>query len=213
MAGELQFLRAGWIDDAASVLTRAFEDDPLYAFLVPRREARMRFLDALGGALLRALLPRGHVYAFMDSGVCGAIAFAPPGGYPLSFGSEMRMLVRLARSVLGTGGAFRLARRGMATWGALSRLHPTMPHYYLAMVGVEPRRQGTGLGRALIAPGLERADAERVPVYLETANPANLPFYRRFGFEVVEELRPVEDSPPLWTMLRPSAAGASRPPS
>jgi len=53
----------------------------------------------------------------------------------------------------------------------------------------------------LSEPGLERADADRLPAYLETQRESNIPFYRRFGFELVEKIS-LGDSPPLWTMWR-----------
>jgi hypothetical protein len=47
---------------------------------------------------------------------------------------------------------------------------------------------------------LERADRDRVPVFLETA-PDNLPFYARFGFRVHGETD-IEGGPHLWSLVR-----------
>ncbi len=49
-------------------------------------------------------------------------------------------------------------------------------------------QQGKGVGGALMRPVLEHCDAEGIPCYLESSKERNLPFYRRHGFEVVEEL-------------------------
>src|SRR5262249_47974275 len=59
------------------------------------------------------------------------------------------------------------------------------PHWYLALLGVSPRRQGQGIGRALLTPVLRRADQEALPCYLETFVSENVPFYERRGFRVV----------------------------
>jgi predicted N-acetyltransferase YhbS len=40
------------------------------------------------------------------------------------------------------------------------------------------------LGSRLVEPILERPDRDGLPCRLETSDPANVPFYRRFGFEV-----------------------------
>jgi GNAT superfamily N-acetyltransferase len=61
------------------------------------------------------------------------------------------------------------------------------------------RRQGAGT--ALLAPVLERCDESGVPAYLETQKEENVPWYHRFGFAVLEELR-VRGAPPMWTMQR-----------
>jgi GNAT superfamily N-acetyltransferase len=88
-------------------------------------------------------------------------------------------------------------------WGLtrVERLHPTDRHLYLAVLGVDPPRQGTGLGSALLAPGLELCDRDGLPAYLETGNERNLAFYSRAGFQVTERLTlPV--GPPVWLMRR-----------
>ena len=45
----------------------------------------------------------------------------------------------------------------------LDALHPEEPHWFLSLLGVLPERQGTGLGGALMAPGLARADGAPRP--------------------------------------------------
>jgi hypothetical protein len=40
------------------------------------------------------------------------------------------------------------------------------------------------LGSALLKTMLTRCDAERMPAYLETSYPENVPFYERRGFRV-----------------------------
>jgi MFS family permease len=52
------------------------------------------------------------------------------------------------------------------------------PHWYLWLLGVDPDRQGQGVGSALLAPILARADAEGLPCALETLTERNVWFYR-----------------------------------
>ena len=68
------------------------------------------------------------------------------------------------------------------------RHHVPGPHWDLSAIGVDPSRQGEGIGSALMAPVLERADAQRMPAYLETATARNVLLYERLGFVVLEEL-------------------------
>jgi ribosomal protein S18 acetylase RimI-like enzyme len=75
-------------------------------------------------------------------------------------------------------------------------------HRYLMVLGVEPKRQGQGVGGALLQPGLELADRERVPCYLETAKEINVRFYEKHGFEVRRKIDLPRGGPPMWTMLR-----------
>ena len=47
-------------------------------------------------------------------------------------------------------------------------LHPTDPHWHLAVIGVAPAHQGEGHGDALMAYALAQCDRDRVPAYLES---------------------------------------------
>jgi GNAT superfamily N-acetyltransferase len=83
----------------------------------------------------------------------------------------------------------------------IERAHPREPHWYLAVLGTDPRRQHRGVGSALLAPILARCDADRVPAYLESSKRTNVPFYERHGFRVVGELA-IQGGPVIWRMLR-----------
>ncbi len=64
--------------------------------------------------------------------------------------------------------------------------HPE--HYYLAVLGTRPDRQGHGVGSALVQPILDICDREQLGAYLESSKEQNMALYRRHGFEVVEVL-------------------------
>lgn len=49
--------------------------------------------------------------------------------------------------------------------------HPEEPVWYLPVIGVDPPRQGTGLGSALLEHALAACDNEHLPAYLESSNP------------------------------------------
>ena len=68
---------------------------------------------------------------------------------------------------------------------------------------MRPEHQGKGLGTALLRPGLEHADALRLPAYLESSNERNVPLYERHGFAVIAE-HVLPDGPTLWLMWRPA---------
>jgi GNAT superfamily N-acetyltransferase len=77
--------------------------------------------------------------------------------------------------------------------------HPHTRHLYLWFLAVDPSHQRGGVGRALLARVYEDAGA---PVYLDTANPANVPYYASNGFEEIGKA----DGPrgaEMWFMRRP----------
>jgi ribosomal protein S18 acetylase RimI-like enzyme len=79
--------------------------------------------------------------------------------------------------------------------------HPSEPHWFLPLIGIDPTQQGRGLGSALLKHALAACDRDGVPAYLESSNPKNVPLYQRHGFEVIGEIQ-AGSSPIIHGMLR-----------
>ena len=71
--------------------------------------------------------------------------------------------------------------------------HGLSDAYHLEVIGTANDVRGRGAGSAIMAPMLARADAERMPCVLVSANPKNFSFYKRHGFNVVAEEKPFND--------------------
>nr|GAT51498.1 predicted protein [Mycena chlorophos] len=87
-------------------------------------------------------------------------------------------------------------------------------YWYLSLMFVDPAYQSRGIGKALLRWGLDQADAEGIPAYLE-ASDEGLPLYQKSGFEVVgwNEVRidPISDRcghVPCRFVILPSTATA-----
>jgi ribosomal protein S18 acetylase RimI-like enzyme len=78
---------------------------------------------------------------------------------------------------------------------------PSKPHFYLVILGVQPDRQGVGLGSMLLSHTLSQLDALGMPAYLENSNPVNMPLYLRHGFRVIDEIKQY-GGPSEWCMWR-----------
>jgi len=90
-----------------------------------------------------------------------------------------------------------------AVFDQMAKYHPSQPHWYLPMIGVDPPRQGQGYGSALLSYALKKCDREHALAYLESTNARNIPLYQRHGFEVLGTIQ-VGASPALVPMLRQS---------
>jgi ribosomal protein S18 acetylase RimI-like enzyme len=186
--------------DLARTLARAFADDPVTAWFLPRQEDREeRLRRAYEHVFLRRIgLP--HEATFSVDGHAGVALWLPPGQAQLGVLDQLRLLPAMAAAV---GRALPRALRGM---NAIDAVHPHEPHWYLWMLGVDPERQGEGLGSRLLDEVLARCDAERVPAYLEASTERNRALYLRHGFEDAGELRLPGDGPRMWPMRREPGA-------
>ena len=203
-------VRTAQRDDVQAVvacLTAAFWDYPETAHLLPdegkRRHVLPRYLkgdaaDSLAyGTLLVARDPRDHSGV---AGVAGVAAWLPPHAYPIAIRRQVAQVVHLAPALPWGLAAAREARRGQL---AIRTHHQqAASHYYLRSLGVRPEWQGKGIGAALVAPILERADREGVGCYLTTATVDNVSWYERFGFTVSATFRPTPAWPQVWAMWR-----------
>jgi ribosomal protein S18 acetylase RimI-like enzyme len=196
---EITGLRNEQRSQVAETLGRAFFDDPLFEYLLPDEARRLAPLTWFMGAASRYGQVYGEVYT-TDHSDCGAI-WLPPGKTTMTPFGMARAGMLLAPLRLGFGGFGRF----MGAMNHAEELHKRdMPqdHWYLMILGVDPTRQGQGVGGQLIAPVLERADADRLPCYLETSKERNLPFYQKHGFEVVVDEHLPKGGPRFWTMKR-----------
>ncbi|WP_179266559.1 MULTISPECIES: GNAT family N-acetyltransferase [Asanoa] len=88
--------------------------------------------------------------------------------------------------------------------------HPTDPHHHLAFLGVEPERQGEGIGTVLLREYLGVLDSTGTAAYLEATNPRNRALYQRHGFVSADPVY-LPEGPPLWPMWRPGSDPAEHP--
>jgi len=79
--------------------------------------------------------------------------------------------------------------------------HPSEPHWYLPLIGVDPALLGKGYGSALMKHALIQCDRDKKLAYLESSNPKNISFHERHGFELLGTIQ-VGSSPPICPMLR-----------
>jgi ribosomal protein S18 acetylase RimI-like enzyme len=182
---ETRRTRPDELGGVTAVLARAFQDDPLWRWALGRDDVdeRRARLGRLFDLLTRTVYARQELI-FTAGDFAGAAVWVPPERWRFSLLDEARVAPGVL-AVFGVAGSLRLLK----LLAGVERVHLHEPHYYLFAIGTDPAQQGRGVGAALLAPMLARCDAERLPAYLESSNPANLTFYRRHGFVTATELR------------------------
>jgi GNAT superfamily N-acetyltransferase len=180
-----------------SVLAAAFQDDPVFRWLVPDAALRAEVDRAFFAMVVDELAVHDDTWT-TTAGITGAALWVPAGRESIP---EDRV-EGFTNRVLELAGLD--TERMLALLELFEQSHPADPHEYLWFLGVAPAAQGRGLGTALMGPVLDRADRSGLPCYLEATSPLNKALYERHGF-VARPAIGVAGGPPVWPMARQPA--------
>ncbi len=193
------------VDACATVLARAFQDDPGAIVFDPDPKRRAEMLPAFFRAFVTASLSESGELVVAGDPVEGIASwFGPDRHGP----SSEAMDANGFRDVLERWGP-EVSKRILAMTGEIERQHDRLiagPHLRLEFFGVDPGSQGSGVGSALIDHGHRIADAAGLECYLETFTQANVRYYERRGYRIVGEYL-VGDGVPVYGMVRPPPRG------
>ena len=97
--------------------------------------------------------------------------------YPQKYSSRCKTCFK----AIGIERALKILKRE----SKIKQFHPHDQFVYLWFIGVHPHHQGNGCGTKLLNEVLEKYDKE---IYLETSTVNNIPWYKKFGFEIYNEI-------------------------
>ena len=157
------------LDSAARCLAEAFAEDPVNRWLTgdySGDDRLERSAEGFYGPIVRAGLLRGHSYGLAGAEAVQAVAvWSPP---------DVEVLDEAGGMALGTAFAGAYGDESVGRLLALDELtrtnHPSESHFYLFALGSAV--PGGGRGGRVLEPVLDRCDADVLPAYLESSNPA-----------------------------------------
>lgn len=189
------------LEEAVAVSVRAFGDDPFFRLLFPQDDRRDRSVGILHRVTLKHLSAIGTTRtAYVDGRIAGVALWLPPGRWPFPIWVQVRQLFGNVSAFRGDFGAIGRVRPLLKE---VVQAHPKVPqHYYLQLLMTDPPFQRRGIGTMLLRPTLEQCDREGLPAWLETQKEENLPYYARFGFEVVSRHGLEGSDVAIWSLSR-----------
>lgn len=168
----------------------AFSNDPIVRWMYPSASQYLSsfpdFIKSFGGTAFDSKT------IYYPDNYAGAAFWFPPQIEP-DFNAIIDIMQRTISAEYQTE-VFSLLEQ-------MSYFHPHKPHWYLAILGVEPSKQKKGYGSTLMKPILNLCDRHARLAYLESSNAANIPFYEQHGFEVIDKIQ-VGNSPTMFPMVR-----------
>jgi len=183
---------------AEATLILAFAEDPVQRWLYPETERYLEGFPIFLAQTSAAAYDAGGVWHLGDSSAVAV--WMPPDAH-----EDDEVLVSSLTQTVDSSKHADL----MAMLDRMSVLQPAAPHWHLPWFGVDPFRQGRGLGQKLMSACLREIDARNQIAYLESTNPRNVPFYERLGFTVTGHID-IPGAPPMIAMLREARKGRPR---
>jgi len=184
----------------ASVLARAYFDNPGAAYILPDASVRLSaltwFFDSVA---IHASRLCGEVYT--TANVDGGVLWIRPG-------AELTIRKAVKTEILSL--PFEMDRSTVRRWtrvmGYLDTVRRSLadtPHWYLVALGTEPSRNAPAIYGRLLNPVLTEADWDLRPCYVETFDERDLPFYEQQGFRITGAGEIPNGGPNFWTLIRP----------
>lgn len=182
-------IREDQIDIAAGILARAFQLDPPMVYTLPDAAERARLLPSFMKTFVTYASMFGEPLTTAEKPEAVAL-WLPLDDLRETPERDRQAGIDQIPAIFGAE-AFRRMMHIAETSGRFHQRSASGKHLYLMFLGVEPSRQGQGLGSALIGAMLARADAEGLPCYLDTFQPRNVPLYQKHGFKItIEDVEP-----------------------
>ena len=185
---------------SGAVLARAFADDPVFTYMLSDPVERERLMPPFMTAWTRYGLLFGEVDVTAGPVEASAI-WLPPDAVVRTAERRERAGLTAVVSAFSDGARARYDAL-VQHHGRVREAAQSVPHWYLSLIGVDPARQGLGLGSLLLRAGLSRVDQDGVECRLFTEQPRNVPLYQRYGFEIAVEGDVPDGGPHFWFMRR-----------
>lgn len=169
---------------AEGIIYSAFKEDPLFVSLFNTPSEKRNFASFL---IDKAIALKELCFcAYFENTLVGIAIIEPPNApKKLKLSHKLRFIRIILRLILKMPlkSFFNLNRYMRFTISS----RPKDYHYYLVCIGIDPQKQGKGVGKELINYIHKMIDADSITtgIGLDTENPVNVDIYKHFGYKLV----------------------------
>ncbi len=185
------------VDRVTEIIALAFATDPVWGVALARPDGGMNHCAAFWRPYVEGAMLHSSVYLADDA---SAIAiWVLPGCDEMTKAQEAQVLAVVEGSLPAASTPAMLE-----LWDRFAVARPQEPpHAYLSILATHQESRGRGVGQQLLRENLHAFDAQGLPAYLESTNPANNHRYERAGFSAIGSFDSTFDAAPITTMWRP----------
>jgi len=185
-SAEIKQMQHADIEEAAEVLSQAMLHNPIHLAVyqgeseTERKQIENAFLALLRDRPEEVFVAKqgSQIIGICRSYVCRGVRFIAQDVQKLLGTSDPELASSTERSHYWKG-----------IWASRD---PLILHCHLGPIGVLPEFQNLGVGTQLMERYCKLVDERKLPGYLETDTVTNVSFYRKFGFNTIEEFEVLE---------------------
>lgn len=163
------------------ILTKSFDTNQSVNYIAKQDGKRLKRISALMDYSFEVCYMFGDVFLSDDRKACALILYPDKKKTTLK---SILLDIKLIFSCIGVENI----KKALARESKIKRLQPKELMYYLWFIGVDPKYQNEGIGSILLNEIIKDSKHKRRPIYLETSTLKNLPWYKKYGFQIYNEL-------------------------
>lgn len=163
------------------ILTKSFDTNQSVNYIVKQDAKRIKRISALMDYSFEVCFLFGDVFLSDDKKACALVT------YPDKKKTSLKSILLDIKLILSAVGLKNI-KKTLAREAMINKIQPKELKYYLWFIGVNPEYQNEGIGSILLNEIIEDSEQKKRPIYLETSTLNNLPWYKKFGFQIYHEL-------------------------
>ena len=167
-------------DLIVEILTKSFETNQSVNYIVKQDTKRLNRIKALMDYSFEVCYLYGDVFLSDDNKACSLVL------YPDKKKTTIKSIVLDVKLILSCVGLKNI-KKTLGREALIKKIQPKELMYYLWFIGVDPAYQNTGIGSELLNELIVDSKLKERPIYLETSTLKNLPWYKKFGFNIYHE--------------------------
>ena len=163
------------------ILTKSFDTNQSVNYIAKQDGKRLKRISALMDYSFEVCYMFGDVFLSDDRKACALILYPDKKKTTLK---SILLDIKLIFSCIGVENI----KKALVRESKIKQLQPKTTMYYLWFIGVDPEHQNEGIGSVLLDEIINDSKNKQRPIYLETSTLKNLPWYKKYGFQIYNEL-------------------------
>ena len=168
-------------DRVVDILAASFDDNKSVNYIVKQDKKRKQRIRKLMAYSFDICYLYGEVFLTDDKEACALVLYPDKKKTTLK---SILLDVQLIFSCIG----IENIKKALDRESKIKQLQAKDLMYYLWFIGVDSECQNQGIGSELLKNIIKDSDCKKRSVYLETSTLKNLPWYKKFGFQIYNEL-------------------------